>query len=165
MESKYFINAIVIDKKYNLRIVIDNTYSSEDKKKLLINTIAIVPINRMQIQSFRPKEIEIDYLVGKKRNKITVKGSLFFANFAEEMKTGQILMRIGIGIGAEHVLEGELLLDEANQQDNNYLLLDMYMICDKNLKVIYKNETMTAEDIAIAFEIIEECGLEISEVN
>lgn len=56
-------------------------------------------------------------------------------------------------------------LYEANQKDNDYILLDLYMICDKNLKIVYKNETMTAEDIAIAFEIIEECGLEISEVE
>lgn len=53
---------------------------------------------------------------------------------------------------------------EVSQMDDT-LINDCFLICDANLKVLYKNETCIEDDILRAFDFIEKSGLQFDEVQ
>lgn len=56
------------------------------------------------------------------------------------------------------------MVKELNDGQLPHTVMDIFLICDKNLKILYKNTAFEDEDLASAFDTIEQNTIEIDEV-
>lgn len=107
MENELFIKEIKFDDK-PMQIIIENSYFCEKhNNNLMINLCGVIPCKMSDLPKFRPEFITINYMNLKTQEEKTIKvsGKLLFINLAVEAKTTLTIVRAGIQVSENSVIQ------------------------------------------------------------